>query len=249
MGKPPERRIRAFTLVELLVVISVIMVLVGLALPVLLRAAGKARVAQCISNLRQLASAMVSYQGTFEGFLPSPAHVDTKGGDPAALDDSILNDDTLFDGDREEAEGEYIYHSYTWRGKLLPFVGTRGKDEEALYGIYRCPSVRNFKGHKSFYGFNAFMGMHPGEVLPFLFGENNEGHWVVKPRQPPPDRTFAEVSGDDVDYPGQTYEGQVYARHSARCNWVFCDGHTETLTIERTDERECFFWRDVKPER
>jgi len=269
MGKPPERRIRAFTLVELLVVISVIMVLVGLALPVLLRAAGKARVAQCISNLRQLASAMVSYQGTFEGFLPSPAHVDTKGGDPAALDDSILNDDTLFDGDREEAEGEYIYHSYTWRGKLLPFVGTRGKDEEALYGIYRCPSVRNFKGHKSFYGFNAFMGMHPGEVLrdssgevklthmddildtgrTFLFGENNEGHWVVKPRQPPPDRTFAEVSGDDVDYPGQTYEGQVYARHSARCNWVFCDGHTETLTIERTDERECFFWRDVKPER
>jgi len=193
MGKSPERRTRAFTLVELLVVISVIMVLVGLVLPVLLRAAGRARVAQCISNLGQLAKAIVSYQGTFEGFLPSPAHVDTKGGDPTALDDSILNDDTLFDGDREEEEGEYVYHSYTWRGKLLPFVGARGKDEESLYGIYRCPSVRNFKGHKSFYGFNAFMGMHPGEVLrdssgemkvthmddildtgrTFLFGENN----------------------------------------------------------------------------
>jgi len=269
MGNRGKRPGRAFTLVELLVVISVIMVLVGLVLPVLLRAAGRARVANCISNLGQLAKAMVSYQGNYEGFLPSPAHVDTKGGDPGALDDSILNDDTLFDGDREEVDDGYLYHSYTWRGKILSFVGTRGKDEESLYGVYRCPSVRNFKGHKSFYGFNAFMGMHNGEALrdstgelklthmddvldtgrTFLIGENNEGHWVVKPSHPPSDFTFVEVSGGDVDYPGQKYEGQVYARHSDRATWVFCDGHAEALTIEKTHERECFFWRDLKPER
>lgn len=268
MGTPTAGRMRAFTLVELLVVISVIMLLVGLVLPVLQRAAGKARVVQCISNLGQLAKAMVSYQGNYEGFLPSPAHVDTSGGDPGALDDSTLNDDALFDGDRTQVDDEYLYYSYTWRGKLLPFIGTRGKDEHSLYGVYRCPSVRNFKGHKSYYGFNAFMGMHSGEVLrdasgelklthmddivdtgrTFLYGENNEGHWVVKPRYPPSDFTFAEVGGGDIDYPGQVYEGQVYARHSGRATWVFCDGHTEGLTLEQTHERDCFFWRDVKPE-
>jgi len=64
------RQRRAFTLVELLVVIGIIAILIALLLPALVRARAAAASAACSSNLRQLAVAALNYAQDNRGYWP-----------------------------------------------------------------------------------------------------------------------------------------------------------------------------------
>ncbi len=55
-----------FTLIELLTVIAIIGILMGLLIPVLSIARGKARQTQCLSQLRQIGVAIQNYKGEFD---------------------------------------------------------------------------------------------------------------------------------------------------------------------------------------
>lgn len=62
------RRVRGFTLVELLVVIGIIAVLVSILLPAVGRAREMGRTATCLSNLRQIGQAALAYATKFDGY-------------------------------------------------------------------------------------------------------------------------------------------------------------------------------------
>ena len=61
---------KAFTLIELLIVIVIISILAGMLLPALLSARRKAKQVQCLSNIRQLNQALISYTINHNSYLP-----------------------------------------------------------------------------------------------------------------------------------------------------------------------------------
>jgi prepilin-type N-terminal cleavage/methylation domain-containing protein/prepilin-type processing-associated H-X9-DG protein len=68
---------RGFTLIELLVVIAIIAILAAILFPVFAQARDKARQTACLSNIKQLGMALITYVQDYDEMLPHHA------GDPA----------------------------------------------------------------------------------------------------------------------------------------------------------------------
>ncbi len=103
MSPVPSRSQLAFTLLELLLVITIIAVLSGLMLPVLGRARAKAQAVGCVSNLRQWGIATFLWSADNSGLLPR---------------DGTPNGRSIHEGwyvDLPRKAGVLPYHEQPWR--------------------------------------------------------------------------------------------------------------------------------------
>jgi general secretion pathway protein G len=70
---------RAFTLIELLVVIAIIALLAAILFPVFARAKAQAKQTQCLSNLKQIGSAIGLYMNDYDDVFPHALDAADKG--------------------------------------------------------------------------------------------------------------------------------------------------------------------------
>lgn len=112
---------RAFTLIELLVVIAIIAILAAILFPVFAQAREKARQISCLSNLKQLGTAITLYVQDYDEMYP---HADYK---LPAGSSSPLN---------PAASGTYALrvNHYKWEAWLLPYIRN--------VQVMQCPSRR-----------------------------------------------------------------------------------------------------------
>lgn len=71
----PARSLKAFTLIELLVVIAIIGILASMLFPVFAQAREKARQIDCVSNMKQMAYALMMYSQDYDGCNPAQDHL------------------------------------------------------------------------------------------------------------------------------------------------------------------------------
>lgn len=78
--RPSTINHRAFTLVELLIVVAILAALAALLFPSLGRARTRAKIVVCTSNLHQIGIAMSSYAGDYRDWFPAPSAATDYGG-------------------------------------------------------------------------------------------------------------------------------------------------------------------------
>jgi prepilin-type processing-associated H-X9-DG protein len=140
------RRTRAFTIVEMLVVISIIVVLMGLLLPAVQAARESARRIQCSANLTNLGKATVQYEGN-KLFLP-PSRAFPSASPPYVKPGSYTNTNYIswvhaILPNIERNDLHELVTATVQSGGLVSAVGTgptAGPEDNVLIAVLRCPS-------------------------------------------------------------------------------------------------------------
>jgi prepilin-type N-terminal cleavage/methylation domain-containing protein len=197
------RKRRAFTLVELLVVLAIIAVLASLLLPTLANGKNKARSIQCVANLRQWGLAFRMYAEDNNDFLPRRG----QGVQPLAMIDRP--DD--------------------WFNALPPYFGAQSFEQLVTQSnkpvahsqtVYICPSAED-PGGTYFLPYGMNMNLSPWNLpLATKFGK------VVQP-------TAVVAMADTPGPYASTYPSvkpySIVARHARRINLLFLAGQVQSF--------------------
>lgn len=202
------KKTHAFSLFELLVVLAIIAVLAGVASAALLQARESSKSAQCLGQMRELASAIHLWAADRGGELPRSSH-------------SAFNN-----------------RSHGWQREILPYLGAPdSKLNEALeQKHFRCPADTKAEGTS--YGLNVFFELDPEfddyEGAPVTWRRTmlipspaNTILLAEMKSSSSADHVMAHFWSKD------TKDTEVAIdRHNDRSNYVFADGHAALLPVE-----------------
>jgi prepilin-type N-terminal cleavage/methylation domain-containing protein/prepilin-type processing-associated H-X9-DG protein len=242
------KRIRGFTLIEMLVVIGVIALLAALLFPALAKAKERARLTVCSSNLRQLAIAMNLYLGDYDDTFPSAR----------SFDRQVPEDWIYF------SPWRITNSAWQWGGmESSPIVQYIGRIDE---GIFLCPSDLFLKNldqqpeavkRKQYFPFNYTLssGRANSPVgMASVFDQVNDGgdypfklHQIRNPSQKimfVDEATHGEAiviraslnpsKGSSWHWPHEP----ITTRHRGRGTLAFPDCHVEVQLPEFTKRKE-----------
>jgi prepilin-type N-terminal cleavage/methylation domain-containing protein len=160
-----RRRIRAFTLVELLVVIGIIAVLIGVLLPVLAGVSARGRDIKCQANLRSIMQALYGYAAENKGSYPW-GFVFNRSNDRVHPDPAHSSNN--WDEHSSNVNGEYI----SWAGLVGRYMNKTGSgiDDNITIGVplrntfppaLTCPEALQSRPHVVSYVINMIVGISP----------------------------------------------------------------------------------------
>jgi prepilin-type N-terminal cleavage/methylation domain-containing protein/prepilin-type processing-associated H-X9-DG protein len=214
----------AFTLIELLVVIAIIAILAAILFPVFAQAKEAAKKTTCISNLKQIGTAMFLYAGDQDDTLPNATFTPLGAGREGGW---------MYYENFPANEATHIGDGFVpKKGSIYPYV----KSEE----VFICPSDAQARLSRNSYGINGCLlntvelGWATGKPMTAM---NSAANWVL----------FAEEvmdTGDDTDpsFLSQTSSPDAYmlypvkllsTRHSGGSNSAFLDGHAKFYRPEK----------------
>ncbi len=227
-----EKRVprRAFTVLELLVVLAVVAILASLLFPALSRSRESAWRVQCVDHLHQLGLAAQFYWEDHDGLTFRYFSGSTNGGRLY-----------WFGWLKPGAEGEREFDARP--GALYPYLESRG--------VAICPSfdysstIYKYKarGAATDYGYNLYLGEHclsvslvacPSDTALFSdAAQVNDFQSPATPEKPLLEEFYYVDADEGAGYPN------AHFRHQHRANVVCCDGHVgqETPVPNSLDSR------------
>jgi len=218
----PASRIRAFSLIELLVVMAVIAILAGLLLPSLSNAQSKGRQVACLNNLRQLQLAWTMYLGEHNNTMPENKMTGS------GLLGCVSTTNSWVTGNAQASADPILIQQgsiYSYTPNLL---------------VYRCPADRSTvygasTPRERSYSMDAYLN---GGLDVRIYGGYLPGN-VVRYSEllPSPSKVFVfldetqAVIDDGVFLlyrePADFWQNGPSHRHSQGANLSFADGHCE----------------------
>jgi prepilin-type N-terminal cleavage/methylation domain-containing protein/prepilin-type processing-associated H-X9-DG protein len=210
---------RAFTLIELLVVIAIIAILAAILFPVFAQARAKARQAVCLSNQKQIGTAVMLYAQDYDEVLPG-----NTDGQPACGSGG---------GDASHSLG-FMQPAVAGTPQLWNIVPRDIQPYLKNLAVFRCPqsaprtgsptyadTVTTPGGGSSSYLFNGVVGQRALAVMPapadlIYIREENFANRYASQR---PYHNLA--SGTWLGANWSSYD----LIHGDGCNLLFCDGH------------------------